>query len=171
MLSLCFKCISTYIVSVHICVYVYGYILFIINIFYIFLFMLLSCLDTESDNEVNRLPSPASGFHIPENGIISQIDSTKEKPGIYCQNDAHFGSFNNVTVNAQHCDSCLEYGAPVKTTHDCWSLPEELPPIITSEDDIKPIFLLALVSRSSSGAAIPQVVFDNLRGFIDTYQR
>ena len=134
--------------------------------------MLLSFLDTENNNnEVHRLPSPSSGFHMPENGIIRQIDTTKEKPGIYCQNDGHYGSFNNVSVNSQHCDSCLEYGAPIKTTHDCWSLPEELPPIITSEDDIKPIFLLALVSRSSSGAAIPQVVFDGLRRFIDTYQR
>ena len=62
--------------------------------------MLLSFLDTKNNNnEVHRLPSPSSGFHMPENGIIRQIDTTKEKPGIYCQNDGHYGSFNNVSVN------------------------------------------------------------------------
>jgi|688.fasta_scaffold683493_2 hypothetical protein len=137
-----------------------------------FLFMLFSFLATEKTNkEVHRLPSPSSGFHSSEDGIIRQIDSTKEKPGIYCQNDAHYGSVDNVTVNAQYCDPCVEYGAPLKTTHDCWSLQEDLPPIITSEDDLQPKFLLALVSRTSNGRAIPQIVFDELRRFIDEYHR
>ena len=134
--------------------------------------MLFSFLATEKTNkEVRRLPSPSSGFHSSEDGIIRQIDSTKEKPGIYCQNDAHYGSVDNVTVNAQYCDPCVEYGAPLKTTHDCWSLQEDLPPIITSEDDLQPKFLLALVSRTSNGRAIPQIVFDELRRFIDEYHQ
>jgi hypothetical protein len=133
-----------------------------------FLFMLFLFLATEKTNkEVHRLPSPSSGFHSSEDGIISKIDSTKEKSGIFCQNDAHYGAVENVTVIEEHCDPCVEYGAPLKTTHDCWSLQEDLPPIITSEDDLQPKFLLALVSRTSNGCAIPQKVFDELRQFIN----
>ena len=134
--------------------------------------MLFSFLAKEKTNkEVNRLPTPSSGYYSFEDGIISKIDSTKEKSGIFCQNDAHYGAVENVTINAEYCDPCAEYGAPLKTTHDCWSLQEDLPPIITSEDDLQPKFLLALVSRTSTGCPIPQKVFDDLRLFVDEYQR
>ena len=91
----------------------------------------------------SSVANPSSGFHSAQNGIIRQIDTTKEKHGIFCQNDAHLGSYNNVSVNELQCQPFTEYGAPIKSTNDVWSIPPLSPPSTTV-----PVLLLVLVSRS-----------------------
>ena len=93
--------------------------------------------------------------------VIHIPPTTKEKHGIFCQNEAHMGSYNNVSVSELQCLPCTEYGAPIKSTNDVYSIPP-LSPLSTTV----PVLLLALVSRSSSGASIKKKTFKHLQQFI-----
>ena len=147
-LYLCIYCINVYIVIYIIVIYV--------SPLYIFTFSV-----SENEEQLRRLPIRSSGFHSAQNGIIRKIDTTKERHSIFCQNDAYLGSYNNVSVNELQCQPCTEYGAPIKSTNDVWSIPP-LSPLSTTV----PVLLLVLVSRSSSGASIKKKTYKHLQQFI-----
>ena len=67
-------------VYVYICIFCINvYILIHIIVIYIaFSLCIFTFLDRENNEEIHRLPTPSSGFLMAENGIIKQVDTTKD---------------------------------------------------------------------------------------------
>ncbi|XP_046452609.1 uncharacterized protein LOC124200415 isoform X2 [Daphnia pulex] len=124
--------------------------------------MMNSFMEKVSVTPSYPLPKKESGFKIFKNGVISKICVNKEPHGVFCQNDGHLDSAENVTEITEECDPCDEYGPQIKSVSDTWSMAPMRPILATC-----PILFLVLVSRSSSGASIKEEVFDNLRQTVE----
>ena len=83
-----------------------------------------------------------------------------------CANDGHLGSHSNVTVNELQCESCVDHGPDLKAVFDIWSLPP-LKRLKTTAN----VFLVILVSRTSSGDPIKSAVFEQLKLKIKNQQQ
>ena len=151
----------------YICIYFINvYIVIYIIVIYVSLPLHFYIFSLGKRRTASSVANPSSGFHSAQNGIIRQIDTTKIKHGIFCQNDAQLGSYTNISVNELQCQPCTEYGVPIKSTNDAWSIPP-LSPLSTTVS----VLLLVLVSRSSSGASIKKKTYKYLQQFIVNYKQ
>ncbi|EFX84476.1 hypothetical protein DAPPUDRAFT_238838 [Daphnia pulex] len=66
-------------------------------------------------------------------------------------------------MDTLECNNCERTGPPHRRNQ--WSL--QLSPIIST----RPIFVVVLVSRSSSGQEINQEIYDDMRTCVETNQR
>lgn len=104
-----------------------------------------------------HLPKKASGFIQQENGVLPKINFHMLSHGLWCQVDGHLGSASNLVCN-ESCNNCNVTGPMIKHGEGSWNM-TPLNCIRSSAN----CFLIVLVTRSSSGSAIPSNFFETLR--------
>ena len=114
----------------------------------------------------NLLNPKPIGYLQAVNGIISWEVLIKQPHGVNCTNEGHLKSNSSVNINALQCDTCAKHGPQMKEAHDIWSL-LPLKPLKTTAN----VFLVILVSRTSSGDPIKSYVFQQLKLTIKNQQQ
>jgi hypothetical protein len=112
------------------------------------------------------LPPKESGFKEITNGVIGEMNVNAEHHVLVCMNPGHQGSAASLAMETLFCDLCQRTGPPQTEGSKQWSLAGPLIPIIST----RPMFLVVLVSRSSSGQKIQQSVYDDLRRTVVSQQ-
>ncbi len=114
---------------------------------------------------LHPLTKKNSGYTEVTNGIIPKINVNAEEPGLNCQNPGHQGSVHYLKMDTLECDPCERTGPPMTHRRNQWNL--QLSPIIST----RPIFVVVLVSRSSSGREIKQKIYDDMGMCVEENQR
>jgi hypothetical protein len=94
-----------------------------------------------------------------QDGNLPAIKYETEGHGVWCQHEGHLGSFHNIDTVELICNSCKKSGPPFQDgVIRFWPVQ----PLVPTKS-LANCFFIVLVTRSSSGKAIPSKLFQNLR--------